>query len=167
MDSHLSANACSHWDTSLFEYRSWWNLLHLLKVLSLFLSFSTPLLGPSVCSWICFTTGWICISCYSTVSITLATVLPGRVISEGALTPRMLCSYRYIEVLSWCSAIIWFTEAPPGPVRPWKASSSDILPLEVYWWSELPLRHLCDPWSDRVLILSLDPGSEKKRLGLR
>lgn len=41
------------------------------------------------------------------------------------------------------------------------------LSLEVYLWTGNTAETLADPWSDRVLLLSPDPGSETKMLVIR
>eukprot|EP00069_Balaena_mysticetus_P007479 bmy_19131T0 len=77
--------------------------------------------------------------------------MAGRAKFEEAPTPKMLCFHQGTAVLQ---LVFWYSIVYRSSTRP--------LSLEVYLWTGNSAETLADLWSERVLLLSLGSGSEKK-----
>ena len=80
----------------------------------------------------------------------------GRAKPEEVLTLKTLHLHQGVEVLQ---LLLWYSIVYRSFTGP--------LSLEVYLWTGNTAETLPDLWSDRVLLLSVDPGSETKMLVIR
>ena len=80
----------------------------------------------------------------------------GRAKPEEVLTLKTLHLHQGVEVLQ---LLLWYSIVYRSFTGP--------LSLEVYLWAGNTAETLPDLWSDRVLLLSVDPGSETKMLVIR